>query len=555
MAIEPGTFSISDKPVTELLTWFRQFWEFSEQASRNQELASRPLLRVRENWDYWWQARLSEEERERITELASLAEREDFVAGIETLIRGKYRLRGAVNLVFWSLARIPLLHKLVSSRHADMKGANAIILQDSGKGCPGDIKPLFVMSIPREANSPRYELLNLDLDNAALEKVWDATLSLLSGTGLSGLLLLRGLSGWKPRRPMVRFPLLIFRVMAGLILLVLLFAAPLAEDYLVLALQALVVAISVLLLDALVGNIREIYRAQKWADLLKESQLCVLAGNLEEDVPVVEGSSFGVALCLSILLALEAENPADPEKSWLWGRFFTQLKEASPSWDFTGSIRGSGWLKRVRRLPDKVDASCLHFSINDMVTPVQETFRPFRVSRFEKSVNCVAGAGQAADASELRVHHYWHFVQVILKVGNFVNGWSILGNILLLSLVLTVCAALPDICQNIFPSPRLELKEVRKTGLPDEGILLELYFTTQSPEAFFVDMKSDYYCNRRLKLERSESKGPDYAVARIYLVKCQLPRSLPGGEIEIHLTRRLLWRRLPDKIVLAMPLS
>src|SRR5262249_1422358 len=103
-----------------------------------------------------------------------------------------------------------------------------------------------------------------------------------------------------------------------------------------------------------------------WMDLLQNSDVGIA---LDSDRHlIVEGASFGVALSLSVLLALDDVRPAE---SGFWCHAINSLRSLAGTRVFTGRVRGDGSIGGVEDIPRKMEAARLHARITSFVMPVQ----------------------------------------------------------------------------------------------------------------------------------------------------------------------------------------
>jgi hypothetical protein len=527
--------SVSGSPSKELQERFKEFWEYAEKATSKGSLTPTPLLRVPQNWELWVALRTCTEQKrlEQLVRNLTVMEQREFMEWLDGFMSPE-----KARLVKSHLSQMPWFDSwdCLKPYHPEAIGINAIILENPHGGAASDIKPLAVMLIPKEIKGD-YALLNLKMESAWLKEIREATLSLVSGAGRMLLLLSCCLFGWKQRHSFLRVSLIILRFIVGVILYVLLFAPPQSEDSLRLMLSALVAVTSVLILEAIYSNWREARQTGKWATLLSEHQLVVMpGGGVPGTTLLVDGPSFGIALSLSILWALHREVPVNGE-SWLWGHFFARLEEKRDEVCFTGGVQNWGRIHNISRLEDKIAAASAHSKIKELIIPAQKH-----------------------STSEVRIHRCRHLAQVILNIGRGIRIWRFWGNAALLLILFTYIFALPDIYRVLVGPPKLDLRRTQKLfgptnkENPEGETRLELEFITDDPNAFFVDLDSQYYCNRRVALEISKSKGIRYAIAPISLVKYSSSGDAAEGEIRVRWSRQLLFRQLPDRVVFAMPL-
>jgi len=563
----------------ELQKQFKQFWEFAETQAT-------PLLRVQPIWEYWWKKNTRQrEEIKRIVASMSENEQESFVKWVEDWIGPRFPWRNeqcgrlvnehprreAGRLVLVQLAQIPLFESwacLKPYRLENLKGINAIILQSKDGGQSDDVKPLIVLLIPKEAGDPNYAKPNMNVSDVALlamEKSRNAALSLLSGVGLLLLLMLWGLLGRKPRRWWILHGIG-WTVVASIFSFLLISPAAFVVDaILVPMLWTLVAVTGLLVLYGFWSNFREVLLAWKWTRLLRQSQLCLLVGGAQTKNHIeVDGPSFGVALCLSILLALHEECPATAEGSWLWWQIFEQLVKRLLDLVATGEVTNRGWLKPVGRMEHKIEALCDQIehkteascdqSAITVFTPVQkEVPRTRVVQRPNTAMSLSTCVGQAAGVSELRLHRCYHIAHVLLAMGGLINAFAATRNIVVALLLVVIAVASPDIFWLLYPPPDPEwvFGKCGFGNLPEpdhSGDLLRLYFETDHPTHFGVYFNSRYWANREKQLDRA--KEPHYGDAMIELVKLDDSQdSHYDGEIQLIRYRKFLFRPLPPVII------
>jgi hypothetical protein len=475
-------------------------------------------------------------------------------------IEGMFHRRGEARLALIQVAQIPLFRFwqcLESYRLEVFQGAYAIILPPEGsRNKSGRKELLSVFAIPKEATTPAFYPVNLSTSDAPLRDARNAALSIFCGFALGVFLLCWVFMGRKRHR--LRFSLLLcisWALMMG-ILLFLGFASPF--DYpqydrvLVPSLWALVIAPLVLALYAIAVDVSVSLRAwcqgHEWGKLLRESDLYLLIGSPDKQGYLkVEGPSFGVSLCLSILLGVQIQKPVNEKQSWLWWLLFDQMAKNLKKWGCTGEVTAAGWIKPVDRIRDKFEAALVDTSLNNIITPFQGEARRRVVkevcrdmakrSRFSASLH--VEAWQAACARRLRLRRCFHLAQVLMAVGGLKDSRAVAANALLAGLLLVGVATFPANYEHICPPP-LPDQVVEKfwTGhdIKSDGDRLNVYIKTDYPADFLVLLNSRYWVNRQAQFYK-DPENPELCVAVIKLDKLDNPLVNDSLDAEILIVR------------------
>ncbi|MCG3145087.1 MAG: hypothetical protein HONDAALG_02628 [Gammaproteobacteria bacterium] len=568
-----------------LQKWFVRFWEFVEWEKAAGNLPSEPLFRVRESWEHWWDTELSLDERGDIEQLASVLSKmedgqKDFAHWVEEWIEAHLKWPGSGRLVLMQMAQMPLFDYWRGKEWESYREyANLIILSpEEGQWSIANIKPLSAVVILRDATDPPYKFINLKTSELPLDSSRRAALSALRGLALVIFLFYWAGLGWKHRPPWLRNMLCVGWALAGLG-----WATALTTPYFLSTTQvheyftddrllapiswALIILPALPLLCVMILNLIEAQRAQakakEWAELLMRSQICLLIGRSSAGQTLeIKGPSFGVKLCVRILLALHRANPVSAEQSQLWYRFFDQLPKMLRNFSGTGEITGRGFIKWINRLEDKIAVSQAHPEITDMIAPVQRGafLRRSGISRASSTESSLVGHASGSD--QLRLHCYWHLAQVLAKLGGLVDGRTKARSTALALMLAIVLIALPGIWGILFPplSPKLNYSECwwGNDTSPGSGggDRLFLSFDTDSANDFKVKLNSEYWRNWENGLEQKPHHKGEILIPLKKHSDEQKDGDRFNGEIElVRQHRHFLFFPLPDTTVEEIPLS
>lgn len=557
-----------------MLVWFRRFWRAIERGVAEEKLPCDPLLRVRENWEWWWDTRLAHSQRARINQLVAdlAADREAQAHGLDLIqswLLDRFDRRCEVpSLVLMQMADLPLFQwwrGLDAARLENQRGWNGIIVPSGVFGNAAEIRPLIVWPLPRPlagfpgAALPDFRRYGVPIPDAAIASARDATMRLLKGIGPLILIGLWGWGTWKRRSLSAHALLLGSGILATGLLAYLRFGPDLPEATLKWLMGVLSALVGGLVISASFWITRQLRFARQLARLLESSQLCVAIGGPRDGMPHhVEGSSFGMALSVSILHACLKDALVRIDGTPFWRDLLQRLEANQHRFSLTGTVSDSGRIGPVSRLEEKTRASHLHPQITHMAVPLQKAERtPLSAVRSRGS----PGAHSAATApgGELRRHRFFHLAQIVLTVSGLWNRRVATVNGVGIAVVaLTIfAAAMGQIGEILSPPPPPEdavLSWVRSVGRsparPEEHLFLR--YTSGRPGRESVRLMSRYWAYRH---ESFPVGGPSVTkFAMLPLIR--LPRAEESGpvrEVVIARERTFLWRKLPDRVLRRLP--
>jgi hypothetical protein len=434
-------------------------------------------------------------------------------------------------------------------------GANAIVLPPSVGFSPRNIRQLVsVISNDPADTQPALFPVNLSLIYEEVPRaVWLATRRFLGGGLFCFTLACWAGLGRKQRSPFLRWLLGCGWGLSGL-LLCLLLTVPRgyleADNVLLPGLWGLLITAFLSGVLALRANYAEVrcawQQGRAWAQRLERSELRFwLSGG--DETPPIKGSSLGVKLFFSFLRASLAAHPVTAEQSWFWRQLSDQLSKKLPHWAGTGELTAWGWIKQVKRVPEKIASADAHPAITDLITPVQLEAFPVlwqRLSAMETSDGKVA---EAASAARLRLHRYPHIVLAVLALSGLM-GWRSIAGGLALSVILAAASSLAwDLYSLNAPCEVFGPQIFRPLNSTDDR-QLQLKIKTTIPATLQIRVVSSYYHNREGKLR--EYPGTEFADAVIELNKKAGGTGEPTIDIEVRQQRQLLWTiNLTDKII------
>ncbi len=338
-------------------------------------------------------------------------------------------------------------------------------------------------------------------------------------------------------------------VVAGLIVRLLVGSDPGGRLVLILGVLAGLWTCLVLTALAMAGglSIQAWLAGREWSRRLARYQTRLrISGGLS-----LHGGSAGLAFCLNTLLATYRSHPRVSTHSWLWERFFRNLRLATNGWAATGIVSAEGRVERVAMEP-KIRACLRHHGITDILTPWQPearqgvidglTSESARASAQANTVNILNAGMTRAFASQkqrLRSHRCRHAAQSILAVGDFTSVSQLSSNILALGVSIIMLVALPDIRNMLDPPPPPALVSPSSPS----PYYLWISLDTKRPEAFDVVLESGFWSNRRAEV--AAYAGPDGSVRaemRLNRLGRQTSVDEEDGTVWIERRRKLLGR-------------
>lgn len=296
---------------------------------------------------------------------------------------------------------------------------------------------------------------------------------------------------------------------------------------------------------------------REWADCLRRSCVCFVVGDGGDHLKVT-GPSFGVALFVSILLALDKKSPA---RSQLARRLMDQVKKNSPSWGFTGEIQSDGQISPVARLDEKIRVARACGFLSHVITPMQDNAQEKEATSDPLLLH---GPGEvfAAGESPPKVCPCKEMMTLLLVIGAFQRSLSLwlIALALWIGLTIAASATLRDAIRltSASPDPELWLKLV---AISDTAATLRLQIESDDPERFAARITSHYWANPSVEAFSPEAKEPGTGTVWFELIKRD--QGLTKGDkedvaegdkkydvkVELLLPRRFWWHELEPAVI------
>jgi hypothetical protein len=488
--------------------WFWTFWHWSTEGFRSSALLRSPLQGIASHWNEWYENEASESERHEIEAIGHNGfEQRRFVCWL-----ARHWAREAQ----WRDERLPARYVLAQLSHVSpfdnwtvfekyrttyaSPGVAAIVLTEESAGEATDVRTVEAVALPLDEDSAAGPVVadGFQADSGDLNTARRAALSLLDGRGLAIFLGLWILTGVRPYPRFVRW-VLVAGWIAVLALIVRLLAGSDPRNALVPTVATLFTLWSLLVVTALatvaVLATKAWSSGQELRKRMEERQVHLrMNGGLS-----VYGGSAGLAFCLNDLLATYRSHPLVGKRSWLWEKFFRNLRLASHRWAATGIVDSDGSVEHVVLEP-KIRACLRNENITDVLTPWQPGASQRMVDRaaattkpVRRAVSSEMAYGFAAGQRKLRSHRCRHAAQSIIAIGDFASRSQVATNVLALAVTVVMALALPDIHNVLDPAapPR-----VVAPGSPSPYYLW-ISLDTRRPEAFTAELESNFWSNRR----------------------------------------------------------
>ncbi len=515
-----------------------------------------PLQGIGSHWDEWFQHEASESDRDAIEAIGRQRfEQRRFVAWLARRWAREANWRGdapPARYVLAQLSRVSPFDKWPAfERYRTTYGApgiSAIVLDEQSAGESNDVRRVEALVLPADEDTAAHDVVSegFQSESGDLGAARQAAMSLLDGKGLLVFLALWTVTGRRPYPRLLRAGLLAgWIAVAALIVSLLVGSEP--GNRIVPIFGVLLALWASLVLTALTVVIGQSLRAwvagREWKRRLERYQTRIrINGGLS-----VQGGSAGLAFCLNTLLATYRSHPRVSTRSWLWERFFGNLRLAS-GWAATGIVSPQAHVKRVTIEP-KIRACLEHPEITDIITPWQKEARQSvidgliasRTKRNTRETVMTAGLTRAfaSEKQQLRSHRCRHAAQSILAIGDFTSRSQMLANVLAVAASIVMLAALPDIRNVLDPPPP---PAVVAPGSPSPYYLW-VSLNTKRPEAFDVTLESGFWSNRRASV--AAYGGPDGSVRaemRLNRLVRQTSVDEEDGTVWIQRRRKFLTR-------------
>jgi hypothetical protein len=527
-----------------------------------------PIHGIGSHWDEWFRHEASADDRRAIEHVSqNKSEQRRFVAWLA---------RHWAHEAEWSEARPPVRFVLGQLAHVSpfarwtpferyrstygIPGISAVVLAEQSHGESGDVRAVEALTLPLDADGVASQTMpeGFQPDGETLTTARRAASSALAGRGL---LVFLGLWIAGGRRPYPAWVSAAIRLgwLAVALLTVRLAIGPEPGERLTTWSAALMSVWAALMLTAVVVAAVLSFQAWRagvtWRKSLDDSQVRIrMNGGLK-----LHGGSAGFAFCLDTLGALARANPVPSRRSWLWRRFFRQLRLEAPSWAATGAVTASGRVEPVVIGP-KIRAVLQHAHIRHVLTPLQREAGQHAIDQLASAVPSATaerhpemrlGArtrlGFASDDRRLRSHRCRHVAQSLMAIANLTSRWQLATSALALVVSVAMLIALPDLRSILWPPSAPAV-----TG-PSSPSPYHLWVSldTNQPDAFYVVLESGFWSNRRSTVA---AYGGANASARAELRLKRLARPTTTDEedgiIWVERRRRFLTREfLPGDLV------
>jgi len=515
-----------------------------------------PVQGIGSDWDEWFRHEASTSDREAIAAVGnSRFEQSRFITWLARRWAGEAQWRGEPPPIRYALAQLsrvspfdkwPAFDKYRTTYGAP--GISAIVINEASIGEPNDVRRVEALTLPADEDAAAQDVVTegFQAESADLSAARQTALSLLNGKGLVGFLALWIAAGRRPYPGWLRVGLLVaWLTVAGLMVGLLtgsdpgdrlaLFFGLLVGLWLVLVVTALTIAGTL--------SIRAWLAGRQWRRRLEAYQTRLrLNGGLS-----LQGGSAGLAFSLNILLATFRSHPRLPARSWLWERFFQNLRLGANSWAATGAVSPQGRIARVALEP-KIRACLKHPEITDLLTPWQPEARQSVINRLmltsvrttrERPVSAGMTLAFASERQRLRSHRCRYAAQSILAVGDFASRSQVAANVLAFGVSAVMLVALPDIRNVLDPPP----PPVVVSPSSPSPYYLWVSLDTKRPEAFDVVFESGFWSNRRADVaEHPGAGGSARAEMRLNRLGRQTTIDQEDGTVWVERRRKFLTR-------------
>ncbi len=515
-----------------------------------------PVQGIGSHWDEWFRHEASASDSEAIEAIGnSRFEQSRFVTWLARRWASEAQWRGEPPPIRYALAQLSRVSPFdkwpAFDRYRTTYGApgiSAIVIDEASTGEPNDVRRVEALTLPADEDAAAQDVVTegFQAESADLSAARQAALSLLDGRGLVAFLALWIATGRRPYPLWLRVGLLVaWLTVAGLIVRLLTGSDP--GDRLTLFVGLLVGLWSVLVLTALTIagtlSIRAWLAGRQWHRRLEAYQTRLrINGGLS-----LQGGSAGLAFCLNILLATFRSHPHLPTRSWLWERFFQNLRLGANNWAATGAVSPQGRVESVAIEP-KIRACLQHPEITDVLTPWQPEARQSVINRLmltsvrttrERPVSAGMTLVFASERKRLLSHRCHYAAQSILAVGDFASKSQLAANVLALGVSTVMLIAIPDI-RNVLDPPPPPAVVAPSSPSP---YYLWVSLDTKRSEAFDVVFESGFWSNRRADVAQyPDPGGSARAEIRLSRLSRQTNIDQEDGTVRIERRRKFLAR-------------
>jgi len=515
-----------------------------------------PVQGIGSHWDEWFRHEASASDSEAIEAIGnSRFEQRRFITWLARRWAGEAQWRGEHPPIRYALAQLcrvsPFDKWSAFDKYRATYGApgiSAIVIDEASIGEPNDVRRIEALTLPADEDAAAQDVVTegFQAESADLSAARQTALSLLDGKGLVAFLALWMAVGRRPYPTSLRVGLLVaWLAVAGLIVRLLTGSDP--GDRLTLFFGLMVGLWSLLVLTALTiagtVSIRAWLAGRQWHRRLEAYQTRLrINGGLS-----LQGGSAGLAFCLNILLATFRSHPRLPTRSWLWERFFQNLRLGANNWAATGALSPQGRVESVAIEP-KIRACLQHPEITDVLTPWQPEARKSVINRLmltsvrttrERPVSAGMTPAFASERQRLLSHRCRYAAQSILAVGDFASKSQLAANVLAFGVSTVMLVALPDIRNVLDPPPPPAVV----TPSSPSPYYLWVSLDTKRPEAFDVVFESGFWSNRRADVApHADPGGSARAEMRLNRLGRQTTVEQEDGTVWIERRRKFLTR-------------
>lgn len=515
-----------------------------------------PLQGIGSHWDEWFTHDASTTDREAIEAVgANKFEQRRFISWLACHWAAEAQWHGEAPSGRYALSQLsrvaPFDKWQAFERYRTTYGAPgifAIVIDEQSTGESTDVRRVESLFLPPDEDAAASNVVTegFHAESADLTAARKAALGVLDGKGLAEFLALWLVTGRRPYPRWLGGLLLIgWLALIAIIVRLLVGSDPgrrltmliglLFGIWSLLVITALTVAIVVGAQAWLVGR--------RWRTRLETSQTRLrINGGLS-----LQGGSAGLTFCLNILLATYRSHPRLPNRSWLWERFFRNLRVATNNWAATGVVSESGRIEKVAIEP-KLRACLRHPEITDVITPWQPEARQSVVDRLmlgnvRRVREGAIGAGMkpafASQRQPLRTHRNRYVAQSVLTIGNLVSTRQLAANVLALGVSIVMLLAMPDILNVLYPPPPPAAVQPSSPS----PYFLWVSLDTKRPSAFDVAFESGFWSNRRANVAHySDPDGSVRAEIRLNRLARQTTIDEQDGTVWVERRRKFLGR-------------
>lgn len=472
------------------------------------------------HWDEWFRHEASPSDREAIEAVGkSRFDQSRFVTWLARRWAGEARWHDEAPPIRYALAQLsrvapfdkwPAFDKYRNAYGAP--GICAIVIDEQSAGESNDVRRVEALILPADEDATAHDVISegFHAESADLSAARQAAMSLLDGKGLVVFLALWLATGRRPYPRWLGIALLIgWLTVASLIVRLLTGSDPGARLTplfgLLFGLWASLVLTALTVAGAL--GLRAWTAGRQWRRRLETYQTRLhINGGLS-----LQGGSAGLTFCLNTLLATYRSRPRVQGESWLWERFFQNLRRASGRWAATGVVTSQGGVESVAIEP-KIRACLRHSEITDILTPWQPEARQSVINRLtlpsiratsERPIAAEMTRAFASEQPRVRSHRCRHAAQSILAIGDFFSRYQVAVNVLAIGVSVIMVMALPDIRDVLAPpTPPVAVKPSSSSPY-----YLWVSLDTKRPEAFTILFESGFWANRRADVEDHTGPG------------------------------------------------